>query len=112
MSSKVSRTIKKCRVCGSKKIAPIISLGNIYVSNFVDSRKNLKGKQYGKQPLDLVMCDGCGLVQLRHTYAPELMYRDYWYRSGVNQTMPAALSDIVQKAEKIVKPKSGNFVID
>ena len=44
-------------------------------------------------PLELVRCDmtrdqdACGLVQTRHTVPGSILYQNYWYRSGVNQTM-------------------------
>ena len=43
-------------------------------------------------------CEKCGLLQLQHTVADELMWNDYWYRSGVNATMRAALKDVVRHA--------------
>jgi len=114
MTKKISKKIKVCRVCGSKKIISLLSLGNLYVSNFVDSQEDRK--KFLKQPLKLVLCDpdvgGCGLVQLQHTFSAELLYRNYWYRSGINRSMTEALADVVQKTEKIVKPKSGDYVID
>jgi len=57
-----------------------------------------------KIPLELVRCDklvdsnSCGLVQLRHTTSPNLMYDRYFYRSGINQTMTKNLKEIVQEA--------------
>lgn len=101
-----------CRVCDSESVIPILSLGNHYFSDFVDS-SNEKGT---KIPLELLLCDvtsgGCGLLQLRHTTPPELMYRQYWYKSGINQTMRDALADITAKAESLVKLSPGDIVLD
>lgn len=101
-----------CRVCDSESVIPILSLGNHYFSDFVDSA-NEKGT---KIPLELLLCDvtsgGCGLLQLRHTTPPELMYKLYWYKSGINQTMRDALSDITAKAESLVKLSPGDIVLD
>lgn len=55
-------------------------------------------------PLDLCLCDTCGLVQLRHTADPDSLFRQYWYRSGINETMRAELADIVQTAITYVGP--------
>jgi len=115
MKNKISKTIKTCRVCGSKKLVHILSLGRIYVSNFLDAEQDNPPK-YLKQPLELVLCDtaegGCGLVQLRHTFSAELLYRNYWYRSGVNRSMIEAMADIASQAEKIAKPQKGDYIID
>lgn len=100
-----------CRVCGSLSLTPVLSLGDQYVSNFVAT-----DDEGIKAPLDVVICSaeagGCGLLQLRHTVSPELMYRNYWYRSGVNHTMREALADIAVKAENLVALKSGDLVVD
>jgi hypothetical protein len=113
MKNKISKKINVCRVCGSKKLFPLISLGKLYISDFVDGKKN---NLVGRQPLELVICDsdfrGCGLVQLKHNFSPDLLYRNYWYRSGINKSMVEALSGVAQKTEKIAKPESGDYVID
>lgn len=101
-----------CRLCGAEALTSVLSLGNHYISDFVD-----EGSAPGQRaPLDLVLCNaeagGCGLLQLRHTVDQDQMYRNYWYRSGVNQTMRAALADVTEKAEQLVHPRSGETVID
>ncbi len=69
-------------------------------------------------PLELVRCDttqnenGCGLVQLRHTVPGSILYRSYWYRSGVNQTMTENLHQIAAQAEEMVSLRPGDLVID
>lgn len=97
-----------CRTCGSGSLVPILSLGEQYVTNFVDSLE----QQGDKIPLELELCRECKLLQLRHTTPPDLMYKMYWYKSGISPTMVAALSDITEKAEKLVKLKDGDIVID
>ncbi len=113
MENKMYREISCCRVCQSKSLVDVLTLGNLAVSDFVDDPTIEKGI---KAPLELVLCDagqgGCGLLQLRHTVSSEAMYRNYWYRSGINQTMTDELADIASKAVKVVNLKSGDFVID
>src|ERR1041385_858349 len=90
-------TRRTCRVCEGD-LTPVLSLGNHYVSDFI-----LPGGGDGvASPLDVVLCRRCCLLQLRHTVPGELMYRNYWYRSGTNQTMRDALADIAQKAEALI----------
>ncbi|MBI3631790.1 MAG: methyltransferase domain-containing protein [Candidatus Staskawiczbacteria bacterium] len=102
-------TIKTCRVCGSKKLTPIFSLRNLYVSTFV----NKLGENIGRAPLELVYCENCTLLQLKHTAPQELMYsKHYWYRSGVNPVISKDLKEIAKKAQKIAKPKKGDIILD
>ncbi len=100
-------TRNTCRVCEGQ-LAPILSLGEQYVSNFLspDEPDGLKA------PLELVLCRRCGLLQLRHTVPGAAMYRNYWYRSGTNQTMRSALADIANTAERLLQLQAGDAVVD
>lgn len=106
------REVDKCRVCGSSELEEVLSLGEQYVTDFVaeDTRRGLRG------PLVLVMCDkakgGCGLIQLKHTFNHDALYRQYWYKSGISVTMVKALADIVTKAETLIKLNAGDIVLD
>lgn len=105
-------TRRNCRVCGSTDLKLVLSLGTQYISNFIDSPT----QESYVAPLELVLCNrktgGCGLLQLRHTVPGEILYKKYWYKSGINQTMRTALADIADKAEKLVKPSPGDIVVD
>ena len=99
---------KTCRSCNGKDLRKVLSLGNLYISNFVN-----KPHQGIKEPLDLVVCKNCSLVQLKHNAVdPNLLYRHYWYKSGMNKTMIDALTDIVQKIEKLVIFEPDDLVLD
>lgn len=105
--------IHHCRVCGRERLTPIFSLGDLYVSDFIDVNTSSSAKTY---PLDLVLCSaesgGCGLLQLAHTMPPDEMYRNYWYRSGVNRTMTEELAGIARAAEGLVPLSPGDIVVD
>jgi len=101
-------TTKKCRVCHSTELAPLYTLGNLYVSNFVE-----KPGDGIKAPLEMIMCEHCKLVQLRDTAPQEILYsRFYWYRSGVTDTMKKALRNITQDIENRIPLKEGDIVLD
>ena len=107
------KTRKTCRICGSPLIE-VINLGNQTLGN---SFLYPKDEKLPSAPLELVRCDaesnnGCGLVQLRHTVPAHILYTEYWYRSGVNQTMKVHLANIAKKTEKIAGLKSGDNVLD
>lgn len=103
-------TRKTCRVCYSDKLTNLFSIGNQFVNNFVPEEEVYSGT---KAPLELVFCENCTLVQLRHTAPQELLYKGfYWYKSGVTETMKLALRDITQQAEKKFNPKAGDVVLD
>jgi len=100
----------KCRLCGASNLQEAFSLGNQYINDFVPNEQIGSGKS---APLELVMCDACSLIQLRHTAPQELLYsRFYWYRSGVTETMRRALRNVSEAVEELVKLKSGDVVLD
>ena len=49
-----TKKIKKCRLCGNKKLRQIYNFGNHFVSNFVS--KNLISRGI-RAPLNLVYCN-------------------------------------------------------
>lgn len=103
-------TCTVCRLCGSNNLQQVFSLGEQYINDFVPQERIGKGL---KAPLDLVICDNCSLLQLKHTAPQELLYsRYYWYRSGVTDTMRQALRDITKEIEEIVKLRPGDVVLD
>lgn len=98
-----------CRLCGSKQLTPILNLGPQMLASAFASEENQDFLPSRKVPLELVRCNpeldenACGLVQLKHTFPSDIMYRDYWYASGVNQTMRDALADATLKAKAHVR---------
>lgn len=99
--------INSCRSCGSKRLTEILNFGNVYVSSFLES-----GEEGFKAPLELVLCEECKLLQLRYTVNPELLYRKYWYKSSVNETMKLHLENLVAKTLEYVKLKPWDVVVD
>ncbi len=99
-----------CRLCQSKRLKFVFTLGSQYVNDFVTKDRIGKGIL---APLELVLCENCSLLQLKHTAPQELLYsRFYWYRSGVTQTMRDALRNITASVESVVSLKSGDLVLD
>jgi hypothetical protein len=100
------KEIDKCRICGGK-LRVVYTLGNLYISTF------LKDKDKAKMaPLRLATCIKCELVQLKDEVILDNMYRQYWYRSGLNKSMVKDLKDIVDSAKGLVEFKSGDVVTD
>ena len=97
------RHIKACRICGSSKLVDVVDLGNQHLQgSFV--KQGVIEPPRRKFPTRLVRCDAeagngaCGLVQLAQTFPPSILYTNYWYRSGTNDTMRDHLSGVVKSA--------------
>jgi len=94
--------IKECRICKNRKLKIIIDLNNQYIQgSFI--KKNYPKPYLKKIPLQLVLCQKCSLVQLLHTTKKEILYKNYWYESGINKTMKVHLRDLVQELYSIKK---------
>lgn len=100
-------TITRCRACRDERLDTVLDLGNLAISDFLEP-----GQALERAPLTLVRCGGCGLVQLRDTVDRDRLYQRYWYRSGVNETMVAALRDVVADASRWVDLHPGDAVLD
>ncbi len=100
---------RTCRVCQCSSLVPVIDLQPQYLQgSFVKRGAVMPPRR--KLPTKLVRCDvsaseeACGLLQLAHTIPPEILYANYWYRSGTNQTMRDHLKSIVDQATEMVDP--------
>lgn len=102
--------VKSCRVCGNKALVPAIDLGEQYLQgSFVKKGQPLP--PHRKLPTVLTRCDvtqndsACGLLQMAHTYPPDVLYTNYWYRSGINNTMRQHLWGIADSLLTMVSPQ-------
>lgn len=98
---------KSCRIC-SGRLRNIFNLGRLHQSGFVKPDEEWPKKV----PLVLVKCDDCKLVQLRHTAPLDSMYRQYWYRSGLNKSMVGDLEDVVRSIEQRIALVDKDIVVD
>lgn len=102
--------IKKCRISGSLNLVPVLSLGEQYLTGVFPKNSN---DQITKGPLELVWCPESGLLQMKQSYNLDEMYGDnYGYRSGLNASMVAHLTQKVKTLEKLVKLTKKDLVID
>jgi SAM-dependent methyltransferase len=97
---------KTCRSCG-EPIEGVLSLGRQSLSSFV-----LPGETVRYAPLDLGMCEECGLVQLMHTCPGEWLYDWYGYRSGTNRSMVKSLGELARAAAALAGLAPGDSVCD
>lgn len=105
-----------CRVCGSSSLTDAIDLGCQHLQgSFVSDKVKPPTRRI---PCKLVRCDpqldenACGLLQLSHTVPPEILYSDYWYRSGTNKTMTDHLTGIADEAASMMSKEATPRVLD
>ncbi|MBI5458044.1 methyltransferase domain-containing protein [Candidatus Kaiserbacteria bacterium] len=107
------KNISRCRICGNEQLKEVLNLGEQYLSSsFVKNNDDVDEVSKTRVPLTLLLCDICGLVQLRETVDRDLMYRSYFYRSGVNPMMRDALADVTRDIKAHANLKEGDSVLD
>ena len=101
--------IKKCRSCNKSKIKKLFSLGNLcFTGKFPAANQEIK-----KEPIDLVICNNCELVQLGHNFDLKYLYGpDYGYRTGINKTMLDHVRGVVKTLTKKTRLKKNELVLD
>jgi SAM-dependent methyltransferase len=87
----------------------LFSLGDVYVSDFMKDGQEPRGP---KSPLTLVLEESTGAVRLTEVPDGDVMYGQYWYRSGINTTMTRELGDIVKSCTESIKINDGDVWLD
>lgn len=110
--------LKQCKVCGSKDLTEVIHLSPQHLSaTFVKDNAEVEISKI-KVPLTLTLCDktknpvGCGLLQLKEEVDPDLMYRQYFYRSATSEMMRNDLKDVIRDISSRVSLKNDDIVVD
>lgn len=100
--------IRSCRACGGKALEDVLDLGSVSANSFPlpDDPPPQKLR------LSLKFCLGCGLAQSGHNHPPDLFFRDYWYQSGITQTMKMALLEIAEEGLLTSQALPGDLWID
>lgn len=97
-------SLENCRSCGGQDLSMILSLGNSPLANALLDEKQLKQPE-ATYPLELAICQNCGLVQITETIPPEVLFRDYVYFSSFSDTM-------LQHSHKLVNRVIDTFQVD
>jgi SAM-dependent methyltransferase len=108
---------RKCRICNNPNLTEVLDLGLQHVQGAFEHSKSPK-PPYRKVQNKIVRCDtdkfeeGCGLIQSEFSISPEILYRNYWYQSGISQTMTKHLQNIAEEAVNILNINKSLDVLD
>lgn len=75
---------KHCLACGSDNIHMSLDLGQQPLANSYKDSADASEERY---PLAVKLCHDCFHLQLSHTVDPEIIYKNYLYATGTNQTI-------------------------
>ena len=106
----MSNRIRDCRICSSENLDVIIDLGSQCLTGVFPSNE---ANDPESEPLELLKCANCGLVQLAHNFNPKSMYgENYGYRSGLNQSMVTHLNKKAVELDELLDIGPNDTVID
>lgn len=75
-----------CRMCRSNNLYIFLDLGFMPPADQFRRKDQMKEQEI-HYPLEVCMCDDCGLAQLTYVVSPEILYRnDYPYESSITKT--------------------------
>ena len=86
-----------------------LTMGSHFVSDFV---KTDDTKERNKYSLDLYLDESIGALRLQNLAPHDSMWGTYWYRSGINESMPKELKNIVEQVVKRVQHSDGDIWLD
>lgn len=99
-----------CRICKSSSFEEVLDLGELVSCGFFPLAG---GEAPPPTPVQLIRCGDCGLVQLRHDYELDALFRHtYGYRSGLNAGMVRHLAEIVDEIAAAIDLSPGDTVAD
>ncbi|MCL4359689.1 class I SAM-dependent methyltransferase [Patescibacteria group bacterium] len=106
------KNITSCRVCHSRHLRSVAYFKPQFIaSTFVTTNQN-NPKSKIKIPMTVMLCPKCGLVQLKETVTPDLLYEQYFYRSNISNTMHRDLQNVVDDVTGRVTIRSGDAALD
>jgi SAM-dependent methyltransferase len=98
----------KCRSCLSDKLGSIIPLGKLPLANALLSTQTIDVEP--RYNLEVMLCEECGLAQLKDLIDPVELFSDYVYFSSNSDAM---LSSVAKLVEEIIPTLPQNpFVIE
>ncbi len=100
--------LDECIVCGERDLELLVDLGDHYLTDFLD----VPDPDHPKAPLKLYSCPSCDLFQLGHVVSRDRLFRQYWYKSGINDTMRQHLGQLASELTSDLALKKGDIVVD
>lgn len=90
----------------------LFTLGNLYVSDFIPMEDGLFHRHPKTYELKMMLEEETGAIRLETPAPLDSMYGQYWYRSGINQTMKDELKNVVDSILKVTKLKENDIWLD
>lgn len=111
MKTTVSKTVERCRMCGSDRLLRTLDLGRTPLANSYLAEPDLAKPEFDEE-LCLQLCRDCGLSQLTKVVDPDLMFRHYLYISSTTKTIREHFAELAATAYKCSGASAGALALD
>ena len=101
----------KCQICQKETLCKFLSLGHHPPSDAFLKKDDLNNPET-YYPLDVSYCEICGLVQLGYAVDPEILFKEYVYNTGTNNSLIKNFNSLVDILFKRFKLTENDFAID
>ncbi len=109
--NKINKKGVICAICKNDSTVLILTLGHQPPSDAFLTHEKLEAPEVA-YPLDVFFCPQCTLVQLGYAVDPEILFRDYVYNSGTNNSLKKNFSELVEHVVKTYHPTQNDLAID
>jgi len=111
-SQKYVGPIKKCQVCSSQNLEPVLRYGNQPIVQAYLKPEELNQPEI-TYPLNLIYCKKCGLLQLDYIPEPEIVFPpDYPYRTGLTNMLIRNFRELADTVIPKYQLKLKDLIID
>lgn len=104
--------IETCRLCGGGRLETVMDFGPQYLATAFVPDNETHALSKTRVPLSTVLCGDCGLLQLKETVDRSRLFSEYFYRSGTNPMMRAALKEVVAAVREHAGDGDGGWWLD
>lgn len=113
MNPEPIRIRSTCRACGASHLRKVVPLVPVpIVSPNVGETEGGSAYAGKTAPLDVFLCEECGLFQLLHIVDPGLLYRHYLYRTAISKGLVEHFADECASILDRVSPAPGSLVVE
>ncbi|MEQ1918776.1 MAG: class I SAM-dependent methyltransferase, partial [Elusimicrobiota bacterium] len=106
-----SRTVDRCRMCGSQSLHRYLDLGRTPLANsYLD--ETTRAQPEFTEELCLQLCRDCGLSQLTKVVHPDRMFRHDLYVSATTATIRDHFAEFAATVAKAADAKPGDLALD
>lgn len=104
--------ISQCRMCESQELFQFLDLGTTALADRFMRESQLAMPEY-EYPLEVMMCEGCGLAQLSVVVDPQIMYcDDYPYESSTTRAGGRHWDEFARSTAKMLGLGEKDLVVD